>query len=74
MAQPEENPFESIAACIAFSPHDWGENHRNAWIYGIVLGWDGDSMDEQARRHRWSPDDVARLRRLHAAYRAQCRS
>ena len=70
---PEENPFESIAACIAFSPEDWGQHHRMAWIYGIVFGWDDESMAEMARRHRWRPDDVQRLRRLNAGYRAQCR-
>ncbi|USN14169.1 hypothetical protein KABACHOK_03330 [Brevundimonas phage vB_BpoS-Kabachok] len=69
--EPEENPFDSIHACIAFSPRDWSENHRMAWIYGIVCGWDAESMKEVAAKHRWGPDEVARLKRLHIRYQAQ---
>ena len=70
MSAPEENPFDSIHACIAFSPRDWSEHHRMAWIYGIVCGW-GDSMGAVARKHHWGPDEVERLKRLHIRYQAQ---
>lgn len=73
MREPEENPFESIAAAIAFSPHDWGQHHRLAWIYGIVFGWEGEAMDEMRRKHGWNSEEVSRLQRLHARYQEHCR-
>ena len=60
---------QSIARCLAFSPGDQSLNKRSAWVYGIVLGWD-DALPEVAARHRWSPEDVARLERLHKAWAA----
>ncbi|UTC28317.1 hypothetical protein GURKE_02860 [Brevundimonas phage vB_BpoS-Gurke] len=71
--EPEENPFEAIAAAIAFSPHDWSQHHRLAWIYGIVHGWEGEALDEMRKDHGWDAATVARLQRLHARYREQCR-
>ena len=73
-----ENPFESIADTIAFSSRDWGIDPRDAWVYGIAVGWkeegaqpfpgDNDAMTELAEMHGWTPKTVARLRRLRAAY------
>lgn len=70
MADPKENPFASIRAALAFSPDDWSQHHRHAWIYGIACGWNGEALAEVAAKHGWKPTEVERLRRLHAAYRA----
>lgn len=67
MSKPEENPYASIADAMNFSSRDWSLNHRDAWMYGIAVGW-GDSINCVADRHRWSDDTVARLQRLHIAY------
>ena len=60
---------ESLEAAMAFTPHDWTQHHRLAWIWGIVLGWD-DAMPEMASKHRWDAETVARLERLHAEFKA----
>lgn len=77
------NPFESLERTLAFSSQDWSAARDFAWLYGIVLGWDGDDPDEStmttlAAKHEWSDQQVARLRALHqdfkaasAAYRCQ---
>lgn len=56
-------PCQSIAAAIAFSARDWALDHRDAWIYGIVLGWD-ETLPDVAERHRWTPETVKRLEML----------
>jgi hypothetical protein len=69
----EENPIESLKSTIAFSSADWGSARDLAWIYGIVLGWDGDPdypddgdpMAELQEKFGWDDGQVARLRRLH---------
>lgn len=64
---------------------DWGEHPQDAWMWGIVHGWDceqahghdggpgcvdGRAMDELAARYGWDADRVAQLRRYRAAFRA----
>lgn len=41
---------------IVFDSRDWVENKRDAWIYGIVVGWDDDSLNELAQKFRWDKD------------------
>jgi hypothetical protein len=65
-----ENPLESVERALAFATKDWSADRRDAWIYGIALGWDDESMAEMAARHNWNADAVSRLRQLHAAWQA----
>lgn len=59
-----ENPFESLRTAIACSSRDWAMHHRDAWIYGIVCGWDDDSLRDLAAQFGWGRGEVARLKRL----------
>lgn len=59
---------ESLGACMAFSPRDWAGHHRDAWMYGIVNGWNDEALAELAITHKWPPSEVARLKRLHASF------
>jgi hypothetical protein len=56
--------LESIKNCIVFSPRDWSLDKRDAWMYGIVVGWDNLSLYDLSIRHGWSVESVARLRQL----------
>ena len=64
---PSEDAFESIRNAMVTQPIDWSADHRNAWIYHIIIGW-GSSLPSIAAKHRWSDDDVARLKRLRADF------
>ena len=74
-----ENPLTSLREALVFSSNDWGAARDFAWIYGIVVGWDGDpdddpdedgdAMSELAAKFGWSEAKVDRLRRLHEAFR-----
>ena len=72
----QEDPLEALDTTLAFSVNDWGASRAMSWVWGIVCGWDnedgtpGEAMAEQAQRHGWSDEAVARLRRLHAAFAA----
>lgn len=57
---------DSLRKTILFSPRDWSLNPEDAWIYGIVIGWDW-SLPEVAHRHGWSSDVTERL--VHKEYR-----
>lgn len=55
--------LEHVEGMVACHSRDWGAWHRDAWLYGILVGWSGEAMRELAERHGWSDEDVARLRR-----------
>lgn len=65
---------EALQDCLAFNSRDWGAVKADAWIWGIVFGWDaddddeGDPMAEVAARHGWDAFDVENLRTLHADF------
>lgn len=63
-----ENPLEAIRNAIVFSSKDMGEDKRDAWIYGIVVGWDDESYKELAVKHGWNKEAVDRNKRLHEKY------
>jgi hypothetical protein len=64
----EKNAGKSLQAALAFSPKDWSQHHRDAWVWGIINGWDSEAMREVAEQHGWSPDTVRRLERLHRQF------
>jgi hypothetical protein len=70
MSESEENPHESLANCIAFSSKDWSLHKGDAWIYGIVIGWE-ESLASIARKHGWSDPTVDRLVRLRTRFQRQ---
>lgn len=67
--------LDSAHTTMALSSQDWGVSRDFAWLWGIFVGWDadsedddaGDAMSELAARFDWTDADVERLRRLHAA-------
>lgn len=73
--------IDSATTTMAFSSRDWSARRDDAWLYGILAGWDDDAtggdvdqtggaMGELAARFGWSDAEVERLRRLRAAVKA----
>jgi len=61
---------------------DWSLNRGDAWIYGIVVGWDceeahnheleyceGGALRSVAARHHWTAAQVSQLKELRGALR-----
>lgn len=74
----ETDPLDAIRTLVALDSRDWTQDRADAWLYGIVLGWDGADddpedvgvMDLASARHGWNPAQVARLRALHERFKA----
>ncbi len=62
-------PLESIEIAMAFHVRDWTNHHRDAWIYGIVKGFDDESMKQMQDKHNWSNETVNRLKALHVKWK-----
>jgi hypothetical protein len=58
-------PIKSIEYTLAFASKDWSLDKDDAWIYGIVIGWDDDSLDELKVSFGWSDETVLTLKELH---------
>ena len=43
---------------MAFHCRDWGNDHRDAAIYSLLIGWDEASMLELKGKHNWPSDSV----------------
>jgi hypothetical protein len=80
MSEPNDlrEALQSLQRTMATDPRDWAMDKRDAWCFGIVLGWDHedpdddlteDAMPELIARFGWSDEDVARLRRYRAAFK-----
>jgi hypothetical protein len=66
--------LDSLRGSYAGDPRDWGQYRRDAWTYGVVLGWGEETAEDGlplvehiGQRHGWSAENVARLRRYASA-------
>ncbi len=50
MSKEITNPLESLECTMATDPRDWGQNRRDAWLYGIVCGWENSNPMEGEHR------------------------
>ncbi len=69
-----------LGSVIVHSSRDWGGYWCDAWLYGVLVGWDCEerhahdatcvdegALMEVARTHGWDATVVARLREHRAA-------
>lgn len=70
MINRDNDPFENLHRTLVTSSRNHSLDHRDAWIYGIIVGWEDGEDDpdsalmEVADRHGWSLATVERLRDL----------
>ena len=57
-------PLESLRRTIIFSPKDWSQDKSDAWIYGVIIGWDDDTLNELSSKFGWSSEHSNRLKLL----------
>lgn len=73
----------AVADVMATDSRDWSRARGDAWLYGVLVGWDceedhdhgaaeceGGALDEVATGHGWTAAHRARLRTLRRAVRA----
>lgn len=72
--KPIENPLEALQKAIAFSSRDWATEKRDAWVYGIILGWDDNCYPEFNRKFGWDKETFERVQRLHVKLEVLCRA
>jgi hypothetical protein len=72
--------LEAVQRAIATDSRDWGKGRGDAWLWGVLVGWEcderheheddcGGALDELAIRHGWTAAHVERIRTLRTAIR-----
>lgn len=54
--------IDSLHTTMTTDSRDWGAGERDAWVYGIVVGW-GDALYEVGSMFGWSNKNVDRLQK-----------
>jgi hypothetical protein len=81
MNNKEDSPFESLHDIITTNSRDWSDSKSDAWIYGIIVGWETEPEDlidgedpqgalkELQKKFNWSDENVNKLRLLHEKFK-----
>jgi hypothetical protein len=67
---PLRQALSSAHTVMTTHSRDWARDRSDAWLYGIVVGWDEASLVELAQKFEWPEAQVERLRMLRAAVEA----
>ena len=69
-ATPDKNPLSNLKSTILYHVNGFDSNFRDAWILGIVVGydWKDDSFKEVCDRWKWTKEDADLLKKLHEQY------
>ena len=62
------DPKESLFNCVVFDSRDWSLEKTDAWIYGIIVGWDEASLESLKNKFRWDDKTVQRLKSLNETW------
>lgn len=57
--------ISNLQTVINFDVRDWAANRRDAYIYGVLVGW-GKALDEVAKQHGWDEGTIRRIREARA--------
>ena len=69
-AKPDKNPLSNLKSTMLFHVNGFDSNFRDAWMLGIVVGydWKDDSFKEVCERWNWTNEDAKLLKKLHEQY------
>ncbi len=62
------NPLQSMRESYCRSAKDMATEKFDAWMYGIIVGWDDDCYPDLAKAHNWSKETVEYNKLLHENY------
>lgn len=65
--KPITDAGESMRVTMATDPRDWSKYKRDAWLWGIVFGWES-CWDNVAKQHGWDKANTERLKKLHEQF------
>lgn len=58
----------SLRAAMSSASKDWSLDKADAWLYGIICGWDAATLSELRARFHWTDETCTRLNNLHKKF------
>jgi len=62
------NPLQALAESLSRTSKDMSSTKFDAWLYGIILGWDDEAYEELAQLYNWSKKNIEYNKSLHQNY------
>lgn len=59
----------SLKHTIAFDSKDYSANHRDFWLYGVLVGWDSEVAHKQGKKLGIPESEIDRMQRYNKAIR-----
>lgn len=57
----------SLKHIVAFDSKDYSANHRDFWLYGVLVGWEESNAHEQGKKLGIPESDIDRMIRYNKA-------
>ena len=69
-AKPDKNPLSNLKSTMLYHVNGFDSNFRDAWMLGIVVGydWKDGYFKEVCDRWNWTDEDAELLKKLHEQY------
>ena len=58
----------SLYDLLVFSARDWSADATDAWIYGIIVGWNDASLKLLREKFAWGEIETDRLKAMHREF------
>jgi hypothetical protein len=56
----------SICNMMRVDSRDWAADRRDVYLWGVLIGWDDEALEEIAAKHRWNEHRVKYVREMRA--------
>lgn len=60
--------LEHLKNIIIHSARDWSLKSSDAWIYGIIVGWDKEALKILKDKYGWNGEFIERIEELHRRF------
>lgn len=60
-----DSALVSIMDTMLADERDWARDDTDAWVYGILWGWDDDSYEDLKALHNWTDEECTLNALLH---------
>lgn len=83
MLEPPVSVFDNLQTLVALNSRDWSADRADAWLYGVICGWNDDPAEETdgmetlraiGAQHQWSDARIEQLSGLHRQWSAAKRA
>jgi hypothetical protein len=60
-AEKAKDALELAGRIVATSSRDWAQDAHDGWLYGLLVGWSKEALQEISQRFGWTDEGVAKL-------------